>query len=99
MSALPAMKLEEIQLLFAARLDIFNSIWGQPTNTDLKRLRDELIMILLPIPYDVEKGIHNILGLVMDKEYYEQCYYAKFPTTTKTAVYNRMITKTDINMY
>ena len=88
MSALPSMKLEEIQLLFAARLDIFNSIWGQPTNTDLKRLRDELIMILLPIPYDVEKGIHNILGLVMDKEYYKQRYCTKLPTPTKPAVYD-----------
>ena len=47
------MKLEEVQLLFAARLDIFDPISGQLTDAGLTRLREELTLILLPIPYYV----------------------------------------------
>ena len=65
MPFLPAMNTGEVQLLFAARLDVFYPISGQPTNTDLTWLRKELMMILLHLPYDVEKGIHNLTGLVL----------------------------------
>ena len=66
--SLPVMKPEVIQPLFSARLDVFDPISGHPTNTELTRIREELTIILLPFPYDVEKVIHNILGLVVDKE-------------------------------
>ena len=33
------MKPEEVQLLFVARLDVFDPISGQPTDTDLTRIR------------------------------------------------------------
>ena len=44
----PAMNPEEIQLMFAARLDVFDPILGQTTDADLTRLLEELTMILLP---------------------------------------------------
>ena len=65
---------EEVQSLFAAQLNVFDPISGNPTDTDLARLCEELITILIPLPYNVEKVIHNLLGLVMYKEYYEQRY-------------------------
>ena len=39
---------EEVQLLFAARLDVFNPISGHLTDYDLTRLCEELAVILLP---------------------------------------------------
>ena len=39
----------------------------------------------------MEKGIHNLMGLVMDKDDYKQRYCAKFPTPTKPAVYDEKI--------
>ena len=62
------MKLEEVQLLVAARIDVFDPISGQPTDADLTRLREDITSILLPLPYDVEKVIHNMMGLVMYKD-------------------------------
>ena len=39
----------------------------------------------------MEKIIHSLLGLIMDKEYYKQRYWIKFPTTTKPAVCDEKI--------
>ena len=58
---------EEVQLLFAARIDVFDPISGQTTNADLTRLYEELATILLRLPYDVEKGVHNLMGLFIDE--------------------------------
>ena len=82
---------EEIQSLFVAWLYLFDLILGKIINADLMRLREELTRIFLPLPYDVEKGIYNLLGLVMYEEDYEQHYCTKFPTPTKPAVYNEAI--------
>ena len=71
---------------FVAWLNLFKPISGQPTDTDLTRLHADLITTLLPLPYDVEKVIHNLLGLVMGKEYYKQRYCTKLPTPTKPTV-------------
>ena len=60
------MNSEESQSLFAARLDVFDPNLGQPTDADLTRLRKEIMPILPPLKYNVEKGIHNMMGLVLD---------------------------------
>ena len=59
---------EEVQLPFAAQMDLFDPILGQLTNYELTRLREELTTILLLLLYDVDRGIHNIIGLVLDKD-------------------------------
>ena len=61
------MNTEEVKLLFAVRLDIFDTILGKPADADLTQLREELTLILPPLPYDMEKGIHNLMGLVIDE--------------------------------
>ena len=86
--SLPAMNPEEIQSMFAARIDLFKPISGNPIDADLTCLHEDLTSTLLPLPYDVEKVIHNLLGPVMDKEYYKQRYCTKLPTPTKPAVYD-----------
>ena len=63
-----AMNPEEVQLPFAAQMDLFDPILGQLTNYELTRLREELTTILLLLLYDVDRGIHNIIGLVLDKD-------------------------------
>ena len=47
---------------------------GQPTDADLTQLRKELALILLPLTYNVEKGIHNLVGIVMDEDDYKVVY-------------------------
>ena len=54
--------------------------------------------ILIPILYDMEKGIKNIMGLVLDKENYMQHYHAKLPTPTKPVVYDETIPNNFMNM-
>ena len=65
------MKPEEVQSLFAERIEVFEPISGHTNDADLTRLRKELTIILLPLPCDVEKGIHNIIGLVLDEDNYK----------------------------
>ena len=89
---------EESQLLFAARIDVFDPISGQTTNADLTRLYEELATILLRLPYDVEKGVHNLMGLFIYEYDYNQCYCAKFPTPTRTSFCDEMITNNTTNV-
>ena len=46
----------------------------------------------------MEKEIHNLMGLFMDKDDYKVCYGTKFPTTTKPAVYNKDIPNNATNV-
>ena len=89
--SLLTMNPEELQLMFAARLDLFDPILGHPTGADLTRLSEELTTIIIPLYYDVEKGNHNLLGIMMDEGDYNQRYCAKFPTPTKPSVYGETI--------
>ena len=68
------MNTEEVQLLFAARLNVFDPISGKPADADLTRLHEKLAVILLPLLYDVEKGVHNLMGLVLDEDEYKHQY-------------------------
>ena len=83
MPYLPTIKPEEVQLLFAAQLDLFDPVLRQPIDADLMRICEDLTTILLPLPYNAERGIHNMMGLVMEKDNYEQRYRSEFPTPTK----------------
>ena len=89
--SLPVMNPEESQSLFAAWLDVFEPISGQPNDTDLTWLHKELTSILIPFLYDVENGIHNLMGLVLDEDNYKLRYHNKFPKPTKPAIYDEAI--------
>ena len=66
------MKPTEIQASFAALLDTFDPITGQPTDGDLTRLNLACLSALVPIPFDREKGKHNLMGLLLADADYEQ---------------------------
>ena len=98
-SSLHTVNTEEIQSLFAAWIYVFDPILGKIINAGLMRLREELTRILLPLPYDVEKGIYNMLGLLVTyEEDYEQHYCTKFPTPTNPAVYDEAIPNNTTNV-
>ena len=61
---------EDITTLFAAADEAFPAIVGQPEDQDLHALIEVLTPLLLEIPYDLEKGVHNLVGLIQaDADY------------------------------
>ena len=82
------MKLDEIQLLFATKLETYVPVEGKPSDPDLSALQETLTALLLPIAYDLEKGIHNLVGLIMDKDAYKALHGSNFPTPSRPAIYD-----------
>ena len=82
------MKSDEIQSLFATAIKTYAPVEGQPSDPDLSILWETLTALLLPITYDVEKGIHNLFGLVMNEEAYKTRYGANFLTPARPAIYD-----------
>ena len=66
------MKSEEIALLFKSALDNFEVIAGQPSDADVVRIGAALCQVVYPIPYDTEKGIHNLTGAILGDDGYNQ---------------------------
>ena len=74
------MKSAEIQTAFAALLDTFKPIVDQPTDEDMTRLKSSILQQVVPIPFDLELGKHNLMGLVLsDSEYKEHHNGTTFP--------------------
>ena len=82
------MKSDEIQLLFTTALETYAPVEGQPSDTELSTLQETLTALLLPIAYDGEKGIHNLVGLIMDEDAYKTCHGANLPTPSRPAIYD-----------
>ena len=82
------MKSDEIQLLFAAQLETFAPIEGQPLDPDLSAMQETLTALLLPIAYDGENGVHNLVGLIMKEDAYNMRHGTNFPTPTRLAIYD-----------
>ena len=82
------MKSDEIQSLFATALNTYAPVAGQPSDPDLSTLQETLTALLLPTAYDGEKGIHNLVGLIMDEDAYRVRHGANFPTPSRPAIYD-----------
>ena len=82
------MKSDEIQSLFATAIKTYAPVEGQPLDPDLSTLRETLTALFLPIAYDGEKGIHNLVSIVMNEDAYKTRYGANFPTPTRPAIYD-----------
>ena len=80
------MKSDKIQLLFATALKTYTPVEGQTSDPDLSTLRETLTAIIPPIAYDGEKGIHNLVGLIMDEDAYRARHGANFPTPNNQSV-------------
>ena len=68
------MKSEEIALLFKIALDNFEVIAGQPSDADVVRIG------AYPIPYNTEKGAHNLTGAILGDEDFGREHGAQLPT-------------------
>ena len=86
------MKSDEIQLLFAMALETYAPVEGQPSDPDLSTFRETPTVLILPITYDGEKGIHNLVGLIMDEDAYKARHGTNFPTPSRPAIYDVDIT-------
>ena len=82
------MKSDEIQSLFATKLKTYAPVEGQTSDPDLSSLRETLTALLLPITYDGEKGIHNLVRIIMDEDTYRARHGANFPTPSCPAIYD-----------
>ena len=82
------MKSDEIQSLFATAIKTYTPVKGQPSDPDLSTLQETLTALLISIMYDGKKGIHNLVGLIMDEDAYKTCYGANFPTPSRPAIYD-----------
>ena len=81
------MKSDEIQSLFVAKLETYAPIEGQPSDLDLSALQETLTDFLLPIAYDGENVVHNLVCLIMKEDAYNMRYGANFPTPTHPSIY------------
>ena len=87
------MKPTEIQAVFAALLDTFEPINGQPTDDDLTRLQNSALGVFVPISFDRELGRRNLMGLMLSVVKYKGGYEdLPFPSYFKRPViYNGTI--------
>ena len=82
------MKSDEIQLLFATSLETYAPVEGQPSDPDLSTLWETLTTLLLPIAYNGKKGIHNLVGFIMDEDAYKARHCVNFPMPSRPAIYD-----------
>ena len=79
---------EDIVAKFAHALDNFEPIAGQPSNTDLTRLRQAVAPLLLQILYEKTRAVHNLIGLIRPEAAYVAHYGEAFPETTRVGAYD-----------
>ena len=85
------MKLDELTSLFGAQLKVFEPIVGQPTNADITCLQEVLTALLYPIPYNGDKQIHSLLGIIMSDVAYTAQYKATFSILSRVSHYTTTI--------
>ena len=74
------MKSDEKQLLFATTIETYAPVEEPPSDPDLSAFQETLTALVLPIAYDGEKCIHNVVGLIMDEDAYRARHGANFST-------------------
>ena len=82
---------EEIVAKFAHSLDQFKPISGQPSDSDLTRIREVVAPLLLQIPYDKTGAVHNLIGLIRPEASYIARYIAAFPEPARVGSYDPSI--------
>ena len=85
------MTLKEIVANFADALKQSEPIYGQPSDTNLTRIREELATLLLQIPYEKTEGTHNLIGLIRPVASYTTRYGAEFSEPACVRAYDTMI--------
>ena len=86
------MKPEDVPLLFAEMDSTYEPILGQPSDSDIVKITEALSEAMYQIPFDDQKGIHNLVDLIQDKISYTAAYKEAFPTQKKPGIYDTTIT-------
>ena len=79
---------EEIVARFTHDLDNFEPITVQPSDTNLTRLRESVMPLLLQILYDETGAVHNLIGLIRPEAAYVARYGKAFPKPTRFSAYD-----------
>ena len=82
---------EEIVAKFANSLEHFEPIAGQPSDTDLTRIREVVAPLLLQILYDETGAVHNLVSLIRPEAAYITRYSAAFLEPTRVGEYDATI--------
>ena len=87
------MKPEDVSALFVTARETFGGmIEGPPSLIDLRRIHETLFPLLLDIPYDEEKGVHSLVGIILPAAEYQKDYNGKlFTRPSKPAAYDESI--------
>ena len=86
---------EEIVAKFADVLEKFEQIDVQPSDTDLTRIREVVVPLLLQIPYKKTGGTHNLICLIWPMAAYTMRYGAEFAKPTRVGTYDTTIDDDD----
>ena len=76
---------------FAHSLDNFEPINGQPSDSDLTIIREDVAPFLLQIPYDETGVVHNLIGLIRPEAAYVARYGEAFPDPKRVWAYDKNI--------
>ena len=82
---------EEIVAKFAHSLEQIDPIAGQPSDSDLTRIREVVAPLPLQILYDKKGAVHNLIGLIWLEAAYITRYSAAFPETAMVGAYDPSI--------
>ncbi len=83
---------DAITLLFMEARDTFPPIEGKPTDDNLQSIRENLLPILMEIPYDQLGGIHSLVGIPMEATRYAADHGgATFVRPLRLPLYNATI--------
>ena len=89
---------EEIVVKLTDALEQFKPIYGQPSDTDVKQIREVVAPLLLQIRYDETGGTHNLIGLIWLVAAYTTRYGAKFAEPTCIGAYDATIDEDTISV-
>ena len=82
---------EEIVAKSIHSLNNLEPIDGQPSDSDLTRLLEAVVPLLLQIPYDETGAVHNLRGLIRPEAAYVARYSEAFPEPTRLRAYDKNI--------
>ena len=82
---------EEIAEKSAHSINPLETISGQPSESDLTRIREVVVPLLLQIPHDKTGAVHNLIGLIQLESAYIARYGAAFPKLARVRAYDPSI--------
>ena len=82
------MKPDEIVTQFAEATLSFDNIIVHPTDSDIVRLFEAMVHILLTVPYGEAHGKHSLVGLIYSEAEYMAEFTDEFPHPTKPGIYD-----------